>query len=170
VSKLRKRRQEKEVPGRCPLLEVGHVVLYKPPVIGKEATPMKRITWRMARIAKMHPGCDGRVRNVDLELFDKGKKGWTQLPQQSIRHLAPLKVALACSEKQADKEQNAVRPEREQRKIEKKQGVRANAVRIAQRWHDSPIERVVRVFRFTIGLFATNKNERNGKRRSATAL
>ncbi len=58
VSELRKRRQEKEVPGRCPLLEVGQVVLYKPPVIGKEATPMKRLTWRMARIAKMHPGRD----------------------------------------------------------------------------------------------------------------
>jgi hypothetical protein len=101
VAELRQRRAEKEIPGVCPLLAEGQVVLYKPPTISKEYSPMARLKWRLARVKKLHPGRDGRVRSVDMEMFKKGK--WVHYGNQSIKHIAPFEVMLQSDEAKAQK-------------------------------------------------------------------
>jgi hypothetical protein len=101
LSELRKRRQEHEVPETSPLLAIGQVVFYKKPIIGQELSPMKRLTWRMARLLKLHPGRDRRVRSVDIEFFDSKRDKWVTMTNQSIRHIAPLEVMLHDAEREA---------------------------------------------------------------------
>jgi hypothetical protein len=101
VAELRQRRAEKEIPGVCPLLAEGQVVLYKPPTISKEYSPMARLKWKLARVKKLHPGRDGRVRSVDMEMYKKGK--WVHYGNQSIKHIAPFEVMLQSDEAQAQK-------------------------------------------------------------------
>jgi hypothetical protein len=99
IAELRQRRAEKEIPGICPLLAEGQVVLYKPPTISKEYSPMARLKWKMARVKKLHPGRDGRVRSVDLEMFKQDK--WVFYGNQSIKHIAPFEVMLKSDEERA---------------------------------------------------------------------
>jgi hypothetical protein len=99
IAELWQRRAEKEIPGTCPLLADGQVVLYKPPTISKEYLPIARLKWKMARVKKLHPGRDGRVRSVDLEMFKQGK--WVRYGNQSIKHIAPFEVMLKSDEERA---------------------------------------------------------------------
>jgi hypothetical protein len=109
VSELRKRREEKEVPGEHALIRTGQVVFYKPTVIGKEFSPMARLRWTLARIKALHPGRDGRIRSVDLEFYDKEAEAWKVLDSQSIKHIAPFEAMLAADEKEAHAAQNKAR-------------------------------------------------------------
>jgi hypothetical protein len=98
ISELRKRRQTKEVANDH-LLEVGQVVLYKPTGIFKDHTAISRLKWKLARIEKLHPGRDGRIRSVDLSLFSH-KTGQTYiLESQTIHHIAPLEAELTEAER-----------------------------------------------------------------------
>jgi hypothetical protein len=120
IAELRKRREEKEVKGRCSLLDEGQVILYKPNSLFKEHTPMGKLKWKMARIAKLHPGSDGRIRSVDLQFYDKKKDLWNLLKSQSIKHIAPFEVMLTHAEAQAHAVQNTFRrSERLKRKLMK---------------------------------------------------
>jgi hypothetical protein len=58
----------------------------------QELSPMKQLTWRMARLLKLHPGRDRRVRSVDIEFFDSKRDKWVTITKQSIRHIARWKL------------------------------------------------------------------------------
>jgi hypothetical protein len=109
LAELRKRRAEQAIAHHFPLIDVGQVVFYKPPVIGREQTPMGRLKWRMARVTKLHPGRDGHVRSADIEYFCKETEKWCALNSQSIKHLAPLEVMLQEAELRTMQQRNEQR-------------------------------------------------------------
>jgi hypothetical protein len=70
ILELWKRRESHEMQTDA-LLEKGQVVLYKPQGVFRELTPQGRLKWRLARVKKLRPSPrDGRVRSVDIELYD----------------------------------------------------------------------------------------------------
>jgi hypothetical protein len=101
ISELRKRRDTAEFKNDC-LLERGQVVLYKPQGLFRENTPQGRLKWKLARIEKLHPSPrDGRVRSVDLTLYEKETGQLYTLPSQTIHNIAPLELELNEIEKRA---------------------------------------------------------------------
>jgi hypothetical protein len=101
ISELRKRRETAEFKNDC-LLKEGQVVLYKPQGLFRENTPQGRLKWRLGRIKKMHKSPqDGKIRSVDLELYDKKTGLLYTLPSQTIQNLAPLELELMEMEQRA---------------------------------------------------------------------
>ena len=109
TSELRKRHESHEIGTDC-LLEEGQVVLYKPQGIYRPGTPLGRRKWRLARIKRLHPSSkDGRVRSVDLTLFDKATGVLYTLASQTIKNVAPLEILLTRAEKVANEKRNLLR-------------------------------------------------------------
>jgi hypothetical protein len=68
----------------------------------RENTPQGRLKWKLARIEKLHPSPrDGRVRSVDLTLYEKETGQLYTLPSQTIHNIAPLELELNEIEKRA---------------------------------------------------------------------
>ncbi len=65
----------------------------------QELSPMKQLTWRMARLLKLHPERDRRVRSVHIELFDSKRNKWVTITKQSIRHIARWKLCFIMQSK-----------------------------------------------------------------------
>jgi hypothetical protein len=65
----------------------------------QELSPMKQLTWRMARLLKLHPERDRRVRSVHMELFDSKRNKWVTITKQSIRHIARWKLCFIMQSK-----------------------------------------------------------------------
>ena len=109
ISELRKRRETAEFKNDC-LLKEGQVVLYKPQGLFRENTPQGRLKWRLGRIKKLHKSPrDGRVRSVDLELYDRKAGTLYTLPSQTIQNLAPLELELTEMEARAAERRSQLR-------------------------------------------------------------
>jgi hypothetical protein len=109
IAELRKRRETHEMKTDA-LIKEGQVVLYKPQGLFRENTPQGRLKWKLARVEKLHrSGRDGRVRSVDLTLYNKEKGTTYLLPSQSIQNIAPMEIDLHESELKANKERNNLR-------------------------------------------------------------
>jgi hypothetical protein len=119
ISELRKRRETAEFKNDC-LLKEGQVVLYKPQGLFRENTPQGRLKWRLGRIKKMHKSPrDGRIRSVDLELYDRKTGLIYTLPSQTIQNLAPLELELMDMEKRAAERRSTLRRSTRLAKVEK---------------------------------------------------
>jgi hypothetical protein len=91
------------------LLEKGQVVLYNLQGVFCELTPQGRLKWRLARVKKLHPSPrGGRVRSVDIELYDPKSKDLYTLTSQTIQNLAPLEIELMKAEKRMNETRNAL--------------------------------------------------------------
>jgi hypothetical protein len=103
ISELWKRRESHEIQTDA-LLKKGHIVLYKPQGVFRELTPQGRLKLHLARVKKLHPSPrDGRVRSVDIELYDPKSEGLYMLTSQTIQNLAPLEIKLMEAEKRTYK-------------------------------------------------------------------
>jgi hypothetical protein len=109
ISELRKRRESHEIQTNA-LLKKGQIVLYKPQGVFRKLTPQGRLKWRLARVKKLHPSpLDGRVRSVDIELYNLKSGCLYTLTSQTIQNLAPLEIKLMEAEKRTNKTRNALR-------------------------------------------------------------
>ena len=91
------------MPGRDALLDVGQVVIYKPDKMFRDHTLMKKLKWKLARIAKLHRSCqDGGVRSVDLQFYDPKTEKWSTMESPSIKNIARLETELTEKEKRAN--------------------------------------------------------------------
>jgi hypothetical protein len=109
ISELRKRREAHEVGTDC-LLSEGQVVLFKAQGLHRDNTPLKKRKWCLARVQRLHPSVkDGRVRSVDLTLYDKSRDELYTLGSQTIKNIAPLEIALTRAEAVANQTRNELR-------------------------------------------------------------
>jgi hypothetical protein len=92
ISELRTFRDQKLKPtDQC--LQVGMVVLFKIRGLFKKDAAGDRRKWRPAKIVKLHPSpTDGRVRSVDIEVYDLALGRMRVYDNQSIAHLALLEA------------------------------------------------------------------------------
>ena len=65
--------------------KVDDIVLVKE---GSDTVKIPRHKWKVARVVQLHPGRDGRVRSVDINLTQEGKP--LVLRHYSPRKLVPL--------------------------------------------------------------------------------
>ena len=66
---------------------VDDIVLVKE---GGDLVKLPRTRWRLGRVAAVHPGRDGRVRSVDVDVVSPGGTEPCVLRHRSPRHLVPL--------------------------------------------------------------------------------
>ena len=73
-------------------LQEQQIVLFRPiDPQHRENTTGHRRKWRMARICKLHKSKnDGRIRSVDIEIFDSRLNKLKILEGQSIHHIVPF--------------------------------------------------------------------------------
>jgi protein associated with RNAse G/E len=84
ISELWKRRKSYQIQTNL-LLKKGQVILYKPQGVFHKLTPQGRLKWQLAHVKKLHPSPqDGRVRSVDIKLYDPKCKDLYMLTSQTI--------------------------------------------------------------------------------------
>jgi hypothetical protein len=86
------------------LLKVGLIVIFRP--VGWRITNKagEKRKWKLAKIVKLHPGRDGHVRSIDLEIYDERSKETKILESQSIRNIAILEADLTADSVEVEKE------------------------------------------------------------------
>jgi hypothetical protein len=92
IAELREFQNTKSAPSDYKL-KVGMMVLFRVKGLFKKDGAGSRRKWKLARIVKLHPSpIDGRVRSVDLAVYDHSRNCTKILPSQSIANIAILEA------------------------------------------------------------------------------
>jgi hypothetical protein len=92
VAELRKFRNQTKKPSDH-RVQLGSLVFFKIRGLFKQGGAGDRRKWQLARVVKLHPSpLDGRVRSVDLQVYDPSLDRLKIVESQSIANLALLEV------------------------------------------------------------------------------
>jgi hypothetical protein len=76
---------------RAKLVQVGDIVLIKPPSEMKKNSPWARTQWKIGRITKTYQTLrDGAIRKVDVDVLDKNGQVSETRNEYTLQHFAPI--------------------------------------------------------------------------------